>query len=182
MFPSACYSSFATNIWPQLTMQHQSHHSMASSRPVPFVAEVLKICHFLSLRAGRPRELATSAGVIACSMSCLFANTTRMAFFSSSSCYVIQGRVSGHGTHITLCTGRHDMMTINYTVSGIFHLPLTWLPVPTWRCPSCLGHCCLPHRWWRLCWNSNTSSMVWKRGMKGWKVNNRMRDYVHRAQ
>lgn len=52
---------------------------------MPFVADVLKICHFLSLSAGRPRALATSVGVIACSMSCLFANTTKMAFFSSSS-------------------------------------------------------------------------------------------------
>lgn len=63
----------------------RTYHSIASSRPMPFVAEVLKICHFLSLSAGRPRALATSVGVIACSMSCLFANTTKMAFFSSSS-------------------------------------------------------------------------------------------------
>lgn len=62
-----------------------TYHSIPSSRPVPFTAEVLKICHFLSLRAGRPRELATSVGVMACSMSCLFAKTIRMAFFSSSS-------------------------------------------------------------------------------------------------
>ncbi|TNN55155.1 hypothetical protein EYF80_034600 [Liparis tanakae] len=66
-------------------VQVKTYHSIASSRPVPFVAEVLKICHFLSLRAGRPKELATSAGVIAWSISCLFANTTRIAFFSSSS-------------------------------------------------------------------------------------------------
>lgn len=63
----------------------RTYHSIASSRPTPFRAEVLKICHFLSFRAGRPRAFATSVGVIAWSMSCLFAKTTRMAFFSSSS-------------------------------------------------------------------------------------------------
>lgn len=62
-----------------------TNHSMASSRPVPLVAEVLKICHFRSFKAGSPRELAISEGVMACSMSCLFANTTKMAFLSSSS-------------------------------------------------------------------------------------------------
>lgn len=72
-------------LWLLYGKYGKTYHSIASSRPVPFVAEVLKICHFLSLRTGRPKELATSAGVIAWSISCLFANTNRMAFFSSSS-------------------------------------------------------------------------------------------------
>lgn len=71
-----------------LQMKHNwtgTHHSIASSSPVPLVAEVLNICHFRSFKAGRPRAFAISVGVMACSMSCLFANTTKMAFFSSSS-------------------------------------------------------------------------------------------------
>uniref|UniRef100_A0A0E9X3R7 Uncharacterized protein n=1 Tax=Anguilla anguilla TaxID=7936 RepID=A0A0E9X3R7_ANGAN len=68
-----------------LLLRDSTNHSIASSSPVPLVADVLKICHFLSLSAGSPRELATSVGVMACSISCLLANTTRMAFFSSSS-------------------------------------------------------------------------------------------------
>lgn len=77
---------------------------------MPFVAEVLKICHFLSLSAGRPRALATSVGVIACSMSCLFANTTRMAFFSSSSW-------RKYSTHNSECTQDHHRESILPTVS-----------------------------------------------------------------
>lgn len=73
-----------------------THHSIASSRPVPLVADVLKICHFLSLRAGRPRALATSVGVMAWSMSCLLAKTTRMAFFSSSSWRTHRAAELGH--------------------------------------------------------------------------------------
>ena len=62
-----------------------TNHSIASSRPVPLVAEVLNICHFQPFKAGNPSEFAISEGVMACSMSCLFANTTKMAFLSSSS-------------------------------------------------------------------------------------------------
>lgn len=68
-----------------LLFKASTNHSMASSSPVPLVAEVLNICHFLSFSAGKPSALAISVGVMACSMSCLFANTTKMAFFNSSS-------------------------------------------------------------------------------------------------
>lgn len=84
LFMGACTSAHLHPITP-CVVWWTTYHSIPSSRPVPFTAEVLKICHFLSLRAGRPRELATSVGVMACSMSCLFAKTIRMAFFSSSS-------------------------------------------------------------------------------------------------
>lgn len=84
LFMGACTSAHLDPITP-CVVWWTTYHSIPSSRPVPFTAEVLKICHFLSLRAGRPRELATSVGVMACSMSCLFAKTIRMAFFSSSS-------------------------------------------------------------------------------------------------
>lgn len=68
-----------------LLFKASTNHSIASSSPVPLVAEVLNICHFRSFKAGKPRAFAISVGVMACSMSCLFANTTKMAFFSSSS-------------------------------------------------------------------------------------------------
>lgn len=68
-----------------------THHSIASSSPVPLVAEVLNICHLRSFRAGKPRAFAISVGVMACSMSCLFAKTTKMAFFNSSSWKTKQG-------------------------------------------------------------------------------------------
>lgn len=58
---------------------------MASSRPVPFIADVLKIWYFLFFNDGNPKEFATSAAVMAPSMSCLFAKTHNTAFLSSSS-------------------------------------------------------------------------------------------------
>ena len=69
-------------------------HSIASSSPVPFTADVLKICHFLSLKrsiqnqgrkiggylsAAKPNSFATSVGDIAPSISCLFAKTNKIA-------------------------------------------------------------------------------------------------------
>lgn len=58
---------------------------MASSSPSPLMADVLKMAHVLFLRAERPRAVDISEGVMAPSMSCLFANTINMAVFSSSS-------------------------------------------------------------------------------------------------
>lgn len=63
-----------------------TYHSIASSNPVPFIAEVLKIWYLLVLMFVSPRAFATSLTVIAPSMSCLLANTTNTAFFNSSSC------------------------------------------------------------------------------------------------
>lgn len=62
-----------------------THHSIASSSPVPLIADVLKIWYLCVVMDVRPRALATSLGVIAPSMSCLLANITNTAFFSSSS-------------------------------------------------------------------------------------------------
>lgn len=58
---------------------------MASSRPVPLIADVLKIWYFLFFKDGNPSAFATSAAVMAPSISCLFANTHNTAFLSSSS-------------------------------------------------------------------------------------------------
>ena len=62
----------------------KTHHSIASLRPSPLIADVLNIW-YLCLIAVRPRALATSLGVIAPSISCLFANITSTAFLNSSS-------------------------------------------------------------------------------------------------
>lgn len=83
-------------------------HSIASSNPVPFIAEVLKICHFRSLwvksrlkcemmiwcylNAANPNSFATSVGDIAPSISCLFAKTNNIA-------------ASGLCTHVGLTIG-----------------------------------------------------------------------------
>ena len=62
-----------------------TNHSIASSRPMPLVADVLKIWYFLFFIDESPRALATSAGVIEPSISCLLANTTSTAPPNSSS-------------------------------------------------------------------------------------------------
>ena len=49
--------------------EQSSYHSIASSSPSPFIAEVLKMAHVLFLRAERPRALDISDGVMAPSMS-----------------------------------------------------------------------------------------------------------------
>ena len=46
-----------------------TNHSIASSRPAPCVADVLKICHVLLFSAARPSSRDTSAGVRAPSRS-----------------------------------------------------------------------------------------------------------------
>ena len=62
-----------------------TNHSIASSRPMPLVADVLNIWYFLFFIDESPRALATSAGVIEPSISCLLANTTSTAPPNSSS-------------------------------------------------------------------------------------------------
>ena len=59
--------------------------SIAESKPSPFVAEVLKIWKVLFLRFSNPKAWCTSATVRQPCMSCLFAKTTSIAPFSSSS-------------------------------------------------------------------------------------------------
>ena len=61
------------------------YHSMASSSPSPFKADVLKIDHVRFFSADRPNALDISEGVMAPSKSCLLANTISIAFLSSSS-------------------------------------------------------------------------------------------------
>ncbi len=140
---------------------------------MPLVADVLKICHFLSLSAGKPRALATSAGVMACSMSCLFANTTRMAFFSSSSwktrqmallfkIQVLYWHLWFHEEPLTLIPQRYLKRSITMksyaTIETTSDRPPTWPPAQIWRCPSGHGHCCPPHKSLHLCWSNNTAS------------------------
>ena len=153
---------------------------MASSSPVPLVADVLKICHFLSLSAGRPRELATSVGVMAWSMSCLLAKTTRMAFFSSSSCtqqvgisldkLQLQVYLRPHPAETKLSASHthwHDwLFSLPSWTLPPQASPPTWLPAQTLRFPSCPCHYCPPHRSLHLCWSSNNASKVCK-GKKG---------------
>lgn len=59
--------------------------SIAWSRPSPRTADVLKIWKVLSRSASSPSAWCTSATVRQPAMSCLLANTTRMAFPNSSS-------------------------------------------------------------------------------------------------
>lgn len=59
--------------------------SIASSRPMPLVAEVLNSCHFPSFRTGNPSKLAISERVMTCSVSYLLANITKMDFLNSPS-------------------------------------------------------------------------------------------------
>lgn len=85
-FPSP-HSVLLTNYYCYLVaVRAFDSHSIASSRPSPLMAEVLKIWNVRFLSTSRPSSLCTSATVRAFSMSCLFASTTRMALFSSSSC------------------------------------------------------------------------------------------------
>lgn len=63
-----------------------AYHSIASSSPSPFVADVLKIWNVLVRRASNPRLRCTSAKERQLGISCLFARTIRTAFFNSSSC------------------------------------------------------------------------------------------------
>ncbi len=45
------------------------YHSIACSKPSPFIADVLNIAHVLFLRADRPKAVDTSDGLIAPSIS-----------------------------------------------------------------------------------------------------------------
>ena len=60
-------------------------HSIASSRPSPLMAEVLNIWKVLFFNTSRPSSRWTSATDNAFSISCLFASTTKIALFNSSS-------------------------------------------------------------------------------------------------
>ena len=59
--------------------------SIAWSNPSPLMADVLKIWKVLFLKRSKPKAWCTSATLIAPSISCLLANTARMAPFNSSS-------------------------------------------------------------------------------------------------
>ena len=91
------------------------YHSIASSSPSPFVAEVLKMAHVLLLSAARPRAVDTSEGLIAPSRSCLLANTHRMAVFSSSSC-----RGDGEGERKRDGEQRSGGKRFEYTICSMY--------------------------------------------------------------
>ena len=85
------------------------YHSMASSNPSPLRADVLNMDQVLFLSADNPNELDISAGVMAPSRSCLFANTIKIAFLSSSS------YKSKHKDVYTLYTTLHSATTFVHT-------------------------------------------------------------------
>ena len=67
-------------------------HSIDSSNPSPFIALALKIWNVRFFNASSPNALWTSVTDMAPSMSCLLANTTKIAPFNSSSWNIDKNR------------------------------------------------------------------------------------------
>ena len=65
----------------------ETNQFIASSSPLPLIADVLNILQVLFLREHSPRDFDISAGVRGFSMSCLLANIISIEFFNSSSYY-----------------------------------------------------------------------------------------------
>lgn len=84
----ACGNGLETSLMEQcyfLLCRALASQSIAWSRPSPFVADVLNIWKVLFFSASKPSAWWTSATVIQPAISCLFANTTRIASDNSSS-------------------------------------------------------------------------------------------------
>lgn len=101
--------------------------SIASSSPSPLVAEVLNIWNVLSLRASRPSSRCTSAKLIQPCISCLLANTTKIAPASSSSCKTTQHKRSHYNKRGCTFAEAH-------TNSRRLYLLSAYIRVRLWKC------------------------------------------------
>lgn len=74
-----------TTVWNHLPSRVLTNQVNASSKPVPYIAEILNIDHCLYFKSERPRPAKISCSVIAPGKSYLLASTRTGAPFNSSS-------------------------------------------------------------------------------------------------